>query len=90
MSEFTGNGFETFPSIHVDNKRVAEFSEWTTPVLEEHTSQYAAFLQRDDLMPRARAQAERVLDHLLFELAYRDGIYDEFIEKNDVCEEAPL
>jgi len=86
MSEFSTEGFESFPSLYADNKRIAELSEWTIPMLEERASQYAAFLQRDDLMPRAKAQADRMLDHVLFELTYRDGFYNETPKTEEVKE----
>lgn len=75
-SGFTSSGYESFPSLHVDNKLVAEFSSWPIENLEHRVNEYTAFLQRPDLMPRAREQAERVREHILFELAYRDGVYD--------------
>jgi hypothetical protein len=86
MSEFSTEGFESFPSLYADNKRTAELSEWTIQMLEERASQYVAFLQRDDLMPRAKAQADRMLDHMLFELQYRDGLYNEVPRAEEVRE----
>lgn len=88
MSEFGSQGFETFPSLQPDNKLVGEFSTWTIDVLEARVHQYGHFLSKEP-MPRAKATANRVLDHLLFELAYRDGVYDEYIGKSEdeLCEE---
>jgi len=71
MSEFAPQGGERFPNLFADSKRVAELSEWTTPMLEERATQYVAFLQSDNLMPRAREQATRFLDHVMFELSYK-------------------
>lgn len=85
MSEtdsFIPGGFESFPSLHTDNQRVGEFSEWSTEVLEERVHQYGHFLSKDQ-MPRATATANRIMEHLLFELAYRDGVYDAYTGKQE-------
>jgi hypothetical protein len=76
MSDFTTEGFESFPNIYVDNLQTHEFSTWNRAVLEARVMQYGTFLQQSDLMPRAKEGANRVMDHLLFELAWRDGVYD--------------
>jgi len=76
MSDFTGEGFASFPNTYEDNKRVGSFSEWPQDILEARVNEYGAFLQRTDPMPRAQATANRVMEHLLFELAFRDGIYN--------------
>ena len=77
MSDFTGDGFEGMPSIYQDNLQVRLFSTWERQVLEDRVTEYGHFLQREDLMPRARQGADRVMTHALFELAFRDGVYDE-------------
>jgi hypothetical protein len=79
---FIPGGFESFPSLYADTKQVAEFSTWSTEVLEERVNQYGHFLSTPQ-MPRATETANRILDHLLFELAYRDGIYDEYTGKQE-------
>ena len=76
MSEFSSSGFESFPSLYADSKLVAEFSEWSTEVLEARVHQYGHFLSQEQ-MPRATETANRIMEHLLFELAYRDGVYDQ-------------
>jgi len=81
MSDFTTEGFAPFPNTYEDNLRVASFSALTDAGLDHKVNEYGRFLQRTDLMQRARTAGERVLDHLLFELAYRDGIYDEYISE---------
>lgn len=87
MSEFGSGGFERLPSLHIDNKRVGEFSEWTIDRLEELVNKYGQFLSKPQ-MPRATETANRILDHLLFELAHRDGIYDEITgkDKDELCQ----
>lgn len=75
-SPFASEGFETFPSLYADNKQVQAYSELATEILERKANEYAAFLEKDDLMPRARQTATRILDHITFELAYREGMYE--------------
>lgn len=82
MSEFASQGHESFPSLQSDNDRVGEFSEWSNENLEARVWQYGHFLSTEQ-MPRATKTANRILDHLLFELAYRDGVYDEYITKEE-------
>ena len=65
-----------FPSIYADSQIVGEFSLWEQRLLEERHNDYNSYLEREDISPRSRAEAERVLGHLSFELAYREGIYD--------------
>lgn len=76
MSEFATQGFAPFPDCYHDNLRVGSFSDLSDGGLDYLTDEYGRFAQRTDIMPRARTAANRILDHLLFELAYRDGIYE--------------
>jgi glycine betaine/choline ABC-type transport system substrate-binding protein len=71
MSEFSSEGFTSFPNTYEDNKHVANISDLEQPVLEWKLGEYTAFLQRDDLMPRAREVGGRVLNHLIFEQTWR-------------------
>jgi hypothetical protein len=73
---FMPEGFTPFPSLHSDSLRVSEFAEWETENLEARVNAYTEFLQTD-CMPRARMTGERIVNHILFELAYRDGVYNE-------------
>lgn len=79
QSVFTGGGFEYRPSLYADNKLVSELSDarFTDDVLMSKAEEYREFLQHPDLMPRARAEAERVQQHLLFEVMYRYGLFEE-------------
>lgn len=76
MSDFNGEGFASFPNTYEDNKQVGMFSNLTPEALEYKLNEYGQFLQRPDLMARAKRIGNRVLDHLLFEAAWRDGIYN--------------
>lgn len=74
-SGFTTEGHESFPNIHSDYEQVHEFSLWPQEALEERFTEYSSFLERKDLMPRAREYAGRVAAHLVFELMYRKGFF---------------
>lgn len=77
----TPEGFAPFPNTYADNLAVGRFSLLSQVQLDFKVDQYGDFLQRPDAMPRARSVANRVLDHLLFEYGYRDGIYDEYLSE---------
>lgn len=66
-----------FPSVYSDSQIVGEFSQWEQHTLEERHNDYANYLDRTDVSPRSRIEAERVLGHLCFELYWREGIYGE-------------
>lgn len=77
MSEgFTTEGYTPFPNVYEDNKRVGAFSELPDDVLERKIEEYWQFQNRDDIMPRARHAAGRILEHLGFEIDYRHGCYE--------------
>lgn len=63
-------------NTYEDNRRVGELSEMSTEVLKRMMGAYATFLQRQDIMPRARAVATRVKTHVEFEIAYRAGHFE--------------
>ncbi len=84
MSEFSGSGFETFPSLHADTAKITVFAEMDKDILERLATEYTDFLSRENLMPRAKATANRILDHVMFELAYREGVYAEYLEEETV------
>lgn len=77
-SAFVSQGKEKFPPLYFDNKDVANFSDdikWPSDVLMARFALYADFLAQDDNMPRAVETANRITEHILFELQYREGIY---------------
>lgn len=76
QSGFTPQGFESMPSIYSDSRDIGNVSELANEVLDAKTMEYGRFLQSPDIMPRAKQSAERIINHLLFELAWRDGVYD--------------
>jgi hypothetical protein len=84
MSGFTPEGYKEFPGLIPDNARVGEFSEWETEVLEARVKQYGYFLQNDP-MPRAKETATRIVAHLMFEIFWRRGGYDDYNE-DELCD----
>jgi hypothetical protein len=71
-----------------DNLNVRNFADLGEEALPLMVDRYGDYLQRTDIMPRARLTGNRVLDHLLFEYAYRDGVYDEFLKtkvEDEIC-----
>ena len=90
MSEFTSKGGEVFPNTHSDLQYIHTVAEWNDEQLDHKVNEYGQFLQRTDLMPRAIKAANFIMDRLIFELAYRDGVYDPIVEKveDEICEAA--
>ena len=84
MSEFAGKGFESFPHLYADTKKIAVFAEMEKEILERLSSEYTEFLSRENIMPRAREAANRILDHVMFELAYREGVYADYLIEETV------
>lgn len=72
MSEFSTEGHQSFPSLHTDNERIGECTTWDTDRCERMLWQYGEFAKQD-LMPRAREQTDRIIGHLIFELFQRDA-----------------
>lgn len=75
-SGFTTEGFITLPHFQADELRIDTIAETPIELLESRSTEYSQFLA-GEIMPRARAASNRILNHLIFELAYRDGVYDE-------------
>lgn len=64
-----------FPPLYFDYLRMNQIPEWSLQELEEKTMMYGRFIL-EDLMPRAREETEALMTRLLFELAYREGVYE--------------
>lgn len=76
-STFTGEGFKPFPNTHSDNQRISELADpalWTDEMIENKLAEYYQFMDRPDIMRRARSIGERIIRHLSFEMDCR---YDE-------------
>jgi hypothetical protein len=84
-SAFTSTGFDVFPNVHSDEQEVLKVVEWGDEKLLHKLDEYGSFLQRPDIMPRARKVADFILDRLIFDQACRDGVYDEFINEDELC-----
>ena len=70
-------GFTPYPNTYHDSQNLGAISELPREVLERRVDEYGKFMQRTDVMPRGRALGERILNHLLFEMAWQDGVYHE-------------
>lgn len=100
MSEFSPEGFDSFPNLYYDLMRTQEYGNenpdgsyvWTTDRLEAVVLEYANFLRRSDVMPRAEATANIIGERALFELGWRDGVYGEYTNKDEdeLCDEEAL
>lgn len=75
MSDFTSQGGEVFPSIQSDEFRIHAIAEWPDKQLEEKVTEYWAFLNQGNVIPRALKASNRILAHLGFEVDYRAGFY---------------
>jgi hypothetical protein len=89
VSEFSGDGYQPFPNLHSDNQVIGQCSEWEDDRIENMVTDYWQFLERSDIQPRAIKLANRVLEHLGFEMDFRYGAYDSMIQLEDsVCDGA--
>lgn len=64
-----------FPNTLADQEKLHSIAEWPEKQLEDKVVEYWQFKERTDLMPRAIKAANRILEHLGFEVDYRAGIY---------------
>lgn len=87
MSDFIGEGYAPFPNTHSDRQDVLSVVEWPDEKLDHKINEYGAFLQRDDLMERARRIGNEILDRLLFDMACRDNVYEITKLEDETCEE---
>lgn len=91
-SAFTGEGFKPFPNTYSDNQyfvaNLANREVITDEMIENKLAEYYQFMDRDDIMIRARTLGGRVIAHCNFELDLR---YDEEMVmqrlEDEVCHE---
>lgn len=85
---FVGEGFKPFPNTIADRQVVSECLEWSDERIEAKVVEYWAFLDRTDLMPRARIAANQILGLLGFEMdeRYKDDAWIQKLE-DEVCHE---
>jgi hypothetical protein len=77
MSDFSGEGFTSYPNMHLDDQVALRAVELSTEHLDYKMNQYGEFVQRTNLLPRHLEKAHKLLDRFIFEAACRDGVYDE-------------
>lgn len=75
---FTSGGREggKFPNVYGDSLQTGDYASWPQTALEERVYTYIEYVGREDISPRSRGEAERILGHLTFELCYREGWYE--------------
>lgn len=66
---------EVFPNLHADTELVHRLAELSDEALDYKAKEYSMFLERTYLMPRAINAANRILEHIIFEMNFRNGIY---------------
>jgi hypothetical protein len=76
MSDFSGEGFTSYPNMYLDEQVLLRAAELSTEHLDYKMNQYGEFIQRPNLLPRHLEKAHKLLDRIIFEAAYRDGVYD--------------
>lgn len=90
-SGFVSEGYaDSMPPLYHDSERIHEVAAWSTEMLEARVREYTDFLTRDapKPMPRAQETAERLLDHMMFELVQRED-FDTTIslkDRDELCE----
>lgn len=88
---FSSEGTEPYPNLYLDKQRLLGIGalvvrdtgiEYLYPIeyLETVVGQYTHFLADPDILPSHRERANRNLDGYIFELAFRDGVYDDTLE----------
>lgn len=86
MSEndgFTSGGRKEgkFPNVYGDSQQVGDYATWSQEILEDRLNTYTEYVERTDISPRSRGEAQRILGHLGFELCWRAGMFDIEAEK---------
>ena len=76
-SDFVSQGKDKFPPIYFDTKQIQQLSRWDDSLLLSRLNTYMELIQNPDTMPRAKAGASRLVDHIIFELSYREGMYNQ-------------
>jgi hypothetical protein len=63
---------------------------YTADRLEAVVLEYSRFLNQGNVMPRAAAGADQIIERTLFELAYRDGLFSDETTKHEdeLCQDA--
>ncbi len=85
MSEFTSKGGDVFPNTYSDAQEIIRVADWTDEHLDFKLNEYGAFMQREDLMARARKTGDFILERLIFEQAFRDGVFSDILMSEEVA-----
>jgi hypothetical protein len=94
VGEFTTEGKEPYPDLHLDRQKLVQIGDetaqgyvYTTEYIEERVGFYTRYLANLSILKHHREQADRNLDGYIFELAFRDGIYDATNKREDEISE---
>lgn len=86
-AHFTGEGFDSFPSLYHDEQRLQNVMNWPSNQLADKVREYAHFLRQPDNMPRAQQTAQRIFNRLAFEVGQREGMHHSVLKDLDeLCE----
>lgn len=69
------NEMDKTNDLYFDEIRLKGVTEMKEERIKELSKEYLQYLERDDLMPRARESAQRILSRLAFEMICREGYY---------------
>lgn len=68
----TPAGFEGNPSLYGEEQLLHDFSTMTTDCLEEKARRFIGILNDPDTLPKHREIVARLIDHVVFEVTYRE------------------
>ena len=88
MSDFTSEGHDPYPNFHLDREKLLGATDLPIEYLEAQVGFYTRYLGRTGIMESHRRRANANLDRYIFELACRDGVYDEVTNKleDETCD----
>jgi hypothetical protein len=69
---FMPEGFKGNPSLYGEEQIMHDYSTISTEVLEDKAQRFIAILNDPATLPKHRAIVARLIDHIVFEVTYRD------------------
>lgn len=79
---FSSEGFKGNASLYGEEQMIHEYSTMTTECLEEKAQRFIAILNDPATLPKHRGIVARLLDHVVFEVTYRDVLQRRAEETN--------
>lgn len=65
-------GYEGNPSLYGEEQLMHEYSTMTTDALEAKAQRFIGILNDPTTLPKHRAVVAHLIDHIVFEVTYRD------------------